>query len=392
MRRLDHLRGIAFIALTTGGTLAPAYADDVGRWYGGGSQISFPQPQVSLPPDRPVSGLDPSMFSLADSAMTTITSGAQDAIANRLTTFKSTTIAANRKSDRADINDLRSPAGDTPAQRFTVSAIGGWSQVFGLSYEEQSQRPFESSPEFAGATVGFDIPLSEQAIAGFFFGGSSGSLSEDDTDKDLDTNGFYGGFYLTRLAGSFFVDLAISGGMTEQDTTRFDFESTDAKASYSSYFVNPSLKVSTFHEIAGQLVLPSISLAYSGFFFDSYNESGSSQSLSIDQRQTHMLTGRAELTTPFDKTFFNGAVMRLEARGGVQAMLNLSDETLAATQRGTGLTLQSDYRPHEVGFFLGTDISYVLPSGLLLYGEIEGIVSTRGSIDALAQFGTRFSF
>lgn len=392
MRRLSHLRGLAFIALTAGGAIAPAYADDTNRWYWRVHRISFPPPQVSLPPDRPVSGLDPSMFSLADSAMATITKGAQDAIEERLTTFKATTIAASRKSDRADINDLRDPLGEAPKHGFSVSTIGGWSQVFGLSYEDQSQKPFEEGSNFAGATVGFDIPLSEQAIAGFFFGGSSGFLTDDDTDKDLDTNGFYGGFYLTRRTGAYFLDFAISGGMTEQDTTRFDFESTDAKASYSSYFVNPSLKISTFQEIAGQLVLPSLSLDYSGFFFDSYNESGSSQSLSIENRQTHMFTGRAELTAPFDKTFVNGSVMKLEANGGVQAAINLSDGALAATQQGIGLTLQSDYRPYEVGFFLGTDITYELPSGLLLYGEVEGVVNTRGSIDALAQFGTRFSF
>ncbi len=392
MRRRNHLRGLAFVALTTCGALTPAYSDDVNRWYGSRNRLNLPPPQVSLPPDRPTPGTDPSMFSLADSAMATITGGALEAINKRLTTFRSTTIAASRKSDRADINELRDPVPNAPAHGFTVSALGGWSQVFGLSFEQTPNKPFEDSANFAGATVGFDLSLSQTAIAGFFFGGSSGTISEDDTEKDLDTNGFYGGFYLTRFTGSYFVDVAISGGMTEQDTSRFDFELTDAKANYSSYFVNPSLRVSTFHDVAGQLVLPSISLAYSGYFYDGYNESGSTQSLSVDDRQTHLFTGRAEVSTPYDHTFINGSVMKLEAHGGVQALVNLSDGTLAASQRGTSLTLQSNERTHEVGFFLGTDISYVLPSGLLLYGELEGIVNTRGSIDALAQFGTRFSF
>ncbi len=371
----------------------PAAAGDVATWhFKSNNSFSFPPPQVSPPPERPTSGLDPTMFSLADSAMSTIANGAQDAIDARLEAFKSTTIEATRKSDRIDTSGLRNPSPQVPSTGFTVSALGGWTQVFGLSPETQTNKPLENSVNFAGATVGFDLPLSPNAIGGFFFGGSSGSISEDDTSKDVSTNGFYGGFYLTKFSGSYFIDLALSGGMTEQDTSRFDFEVTDAEASYKGYFVNPSVKISTFRDIAGQLVLPSLSVAYAGFFFDGYNETGSPQSLSIDARQTHLLTSRAEIAAPYQHAFFNGSTMKLEARGGVQARFNLSDGGFAATQRGLDFTFEDYDNPRDIGFFLGTDISYILSSGLLLYGEVEGIVNTRGSIDALAQFGTRFSF
>ena len=392
MRRPADLRGITLFALIIGAAQVPVAADEFGGadfWQG--NRIDFPESRISLPPDRPTTGFDPTMFSLADSAMATIAAGAQNAISDRLAKFRNTTIVATRNAAQYRGGSLGPPASALTVGEFSVSGIGGWSHVFGLSIDQISE-PLDETTSFSGATVGFDTPLSQNSIGGFFVGGSSGTISEDDTSKDLSTNGFYGGLYLTKLAGRYFIDVTLSGGMTEQDSSRYDFETADAEASYAGYFVNPSLKISTFTDIAGHLVLPSVSFSYAGFFFDSYNEHGSSQSLAVDERQTHLLTGRAQITVPHEQYFDDGSALRLEAHGGVQARLNLSDETLAASRRGLNFTFQPYDDAQEVGIYLGADVNYLMNSGILLFGELQGVINTNGSIDALAQFGTRFSF
>ena len=54
------------------------------------------EPLVIGPGPRPNNGIDPTMFSLADAAMSTIVNGLQDAISDRLKAFRLTTIAAIR--------------------------------------------------------------------------------------------------------------------------------------------------------------------------------------------------------------------------------------------------------------------------------------------------------
>ena len=215
---------------------------------------------------------------------------------------------------------------------------------------------------------------------------------DDSSFKDLSTNGFYSGFYLTHLTGRYFIDLAVSAGLAEQDTSRYDFEIADAQASYSSYFINPTFTVSTFTEIAGQLLLPSVKLSYAGYFYDGYEESGSPQSLTVGDRDSHALSARAQIALPFQVTTEQGSNLRLEGYGGIDATLKRGDTPVNGRTGTNNLAFTSDSATREINFILGADASYVLSNGLLVYGGFEGAVNTTGSFEAAAQIGTRFSF
>lgn len=391
---------IILIALFAWGSfLSTAVAGNGRSHYSHKPNIAATKPNVAatksfrgIPGKRPTTKVDETVFSMADDAMATISNGIHDAITARLSRFKNTTIAAARAASAFDDGDsgIGAPGGTTGD--FALPNIGGWTQVFGLSDDAWTRKPLDPPNSFSGATVGFDLPLSEHAIAGFFFGGSTGSLKDSQADQNVSTNGFYGGLYVIHQVGDYFIDLTLGGGLTRQDTRRFDFDSQNAEASYSGYFVNPSLTVSTHGQIGNQLIVPSVSMVYSGFFYGNYSEKGSPQSLKVIGRQTHVLSGRTQIAVPYEHVFFSGTKLTFEGRGGVDARFDLSGRTTTSTQGGLELNFRPEDNLRELGVFLGAEATYTLQNGVLLYGEVEGIVSTTGSVDAYTQFGTRFSF
>ncbi len=393
MRLLKVLAYTLLLAMTLPGAHQHARAEDrLGLRFSSDSGNFFPDPRVIRPGPRPTNGIDPAMFSLADAAMSTIVSGLQNAISDRLKSFRLNTIAAiqARREPGTQAEQRRAQAFSGP--QFAAANMGSWTQVFGLPDANLNTEPFANAPRFSGATIGFDVPLSPTSIAGFFFGGSTGSVTDDSTLKDLSTNGFYSGFYLTHLTGRYFVDLAVSVGLAQQDSNRYDFEISDAEASYSSYFVNPTFTISTYTSVAGQLLLPSVKMSYAGYFFDGYNETGSPQSLTVDDRSSHSLSSRAQITLPFAVTTEAGSIFKMEGYGGVDATLQLGDNKIENSFATKNVAFASDDANREISFILGADLAYTLSNGLLFYSGFEGAINTSGSLEAAAKFGTRFSF
>lgn len=385
MRRLRAGFFVVFVTLGFAGASTVANAHGVKKRY---SRV----PTVSIPSDRPTSGTNPSVLSLADSAMTTIVKDVDNALTERFARFKTIVVSPAKGNFGDPSRPTQNAAKAEPIQDFAKTGFGSWAQVFGLEQQSKATRPFDSENGFIGATVGFDIPLSSDAVGGFLFGGSTGAISDDDEFKDIKANSFYMGVYATQRRGKFFFDFALTGGVAMQDSRRFDFEIANAKADYTSYFINPVLHISTATEFGGQVVIPSLKLSYAAYLFDNYSEEGSAQSLDISSRDAHFLTARAQLATPFQKQFSDGTALKLQARGGMNAILNFTDEADASTQQGLNFALDSDNDYQAIGAFLGADATYTLTNGVLLFGEVEGIVYSSGNLEGLAQFGTRFSF
>ena len=277
--------------------------------------------------------------------------------------------------------------------QFAAANFGSWTQVFGLAGRQREYRTICQCPALLWRDHRFRCStLAQLDRRGFSSGGSTGSVTDDSTLKDLSINGFYSGFYLTHLTGRYFVDLAVSGGLAQQDTSRYDFEISDAEASYSSYFINPTLTISTFTNVAGQLLLPSVKMSYAGYFFDGYNETGSPQSLTVDDRSSHTFSSRAQVTLPFAVTTEAGSIFRVEGYGGIDATLQLGDNKTENSFATKNVAFTSDDANREISFIFGTDLAYTLSSGLLFYGGFESAINTSGSLEAAAKFGTRFSF
>lgn len=337
--------------------------------------------------------LNASIFSLSFGALSLIANSAQSSVNDRLATFK-TAAATSAHRTTGGLSSVSNKAIMTmPSDSFSAFGSGGWTQLFGLTSPRAHIDPTVEQDTFSGAMIGFDTKLSDHMIGGLFFGGSTGKLSTENRANKVSANGFYGGFYVTRLWGRNIFDLTASAGLTEQNTERLVSDANqNARASYSGYFFNPTLTASHFTTIAGQLIVPSLKLAYSGYIFEDFKESGSVENLSVSAHSTHMMSARAQLAVPLEEIFFDTASFKFEGRGGVRTKLNLSGDNISTVHQDHELLFTTAEHAYTLDVFIGADAVYRLANGILLFGEFETAIESTGDINAQALFGTRFSF
>lgn len=397
MWRSGVLIGITMVVFAGTISVKPAGADnsDTGSGFNFSSRFPFPPPQEIPPPvgHRDPATFNSSIFSLSFDAVSLIANSAQSSVDNRLATFKTTAASsAHRTSDR--LNNASGKATMTmPADSFAAFGAGGWTQVFGLTTPTTHVDPLVEQGNFSGAMLGFDTKLSDHSIGGIFFGGSSGKLSNDDNNNRVSANGFYGGFYVTRLWGRSIIDLSVSAGLTDQDSQRLVSDvNKNAVGSYTGYFFNPTLTVSHFTTVAGQLIVPSLKLGYSGYIFEDFTEKGPVENLTVSAHTANMMHAQAQLTVPIEEVFFDDTSFKFEGRGGLRTQLNLKGDTITTAHQGHQLSIDIAEHAYKLDVFLGADAVYTLSSGIMLFGEFETAVDTTGDIEAQAFFGTRFSF
>ena len=394
MRRLCAVFVSIALAVYFAGAQNPSRAEQDGFRFLTGDFLHIPEPgrNNGPPGGSPDAPFDPGVFSLADSAISLLSRNAHDAISRRLTGFKLATVEARRAARDKLGQRLPGAQFERTKDGFSPEGLGTWTNVFGLSQIDRRTDAIDEFHTFAGATLGLDFPVSDKVIAGIFFGGSTGSLIDDDTLRDVSTNGFYGGFYVARAAGDLFFDLTVNAGLADQRTSRDAYHLSDPETSYAAYFVNPAFHISTYREVFGQTVIPSLGVSYSGTFFDAYSDVTTGQHLNVEDRSSHLVSTRAQLTLPFTRTTSSGAALSIESIAGVKALMNLSPATVMSTPQGLQYAIPASDKDHEIAAFLGSSISYTLTSGLRLYSDFEGFVNTQGSLDGTLRLGGRFSF
>lgn len=396
MRRLfvSACLGVVACGLGTYWGAGPAHSGEAAKTFGFSDTSSSSSSgffDIGIDKDP---GPDPEGFSLADQALSFIT-GEMHTVINR----------------RLDINKLRVIAGGTYAAAYNGTSmtqsvmrgskgsygsnkIGGWTQVLGLTSTGNRRAVIgDGDGIFDGAMMGFDMPLSGNTMAGMFMGGSVAEVGSFNTSHDHGAKSFYTGMYASHEYNGYFFDAALAGGRTTHKNKRLvDGTKFDAKASYSGYFVSPSLTASTFTQIGDRVVIPSLRLQYAGYFFNNYTEDGLTGALTVNNRETHVFNTRAQLTVPYETGMFDTGVLRVQGRGGFDARFNLSGDTVTSNLNGQPVSFQSSNDNEIFGFFLGADFVLALDGGWSLYGGVESAIYSSDTLNAGGQVGARFSF
>ncbi|MGI9416086.1 MAG: autotransporter outer membrane beta-barrel domain-containing protein [Hyphomicrobiales bacterium] len=339
-------------------------------------------------------GPDPEGFSLADQALAFITGEMHSVIGRRLDINKFRVIAGGTYAASYNGSSMTQSVMRTGKGSYGSNAIGGWTQVLGLTSSGNRRSVIgDGDGIFDGAMMGFDMPLSDNTMAGTFIGGSVAEVGSFNDSHDHDAKSFYAGVYASHETKGYFFDLAIAGGRTNHDNTRFvDGSKFDARASYDGYFVSPALTVSTFTQIGKRVVIPSVRVQYAGYFFDKYTENGASGTLTVNDRESHVFNTRAQLTVPYETALFDTGLLRVQGRSGFDARVNLSGDTVTSNLNGQPVSFQSEDQNGILGFFLGADFMLALDGGWSLYGGFEGAVYSSEALNAGGQIGARFSF
>lgn len=339
-------------------------------------------------------GPDPEGFTLADQALSFITGEMHTVINRRLDINKLRVIAGGEYAAAYNGSPMTQAVMRGNKGSYGSNEIGGWTQVLGLTSTGNRRAVIgQGDGIFDGAMMGFDLPLSSNTMGGMFMGGSVAEVGSLNTSHDHGAKSFYAGGYASHEVNGYFFDAAIAGGRTSHKNKRVvDGTKFDAEASYSGYFVSPSLTASTFTQIGERVVIPSLRLQYAGYFFNDYTEDGVTKTLTVSDRESHVVNTRAQLTVPYETAMFDTGVLRVQGRGGFDARFNLSGDTVTSNLNSQPVAFDSAKNDEIFGIFLGADFVLALDGGWSLFGGFESAVYTSDTLNAGGQVGARFSF
>jgi outer membrane autotransporter protein len=218
-----------------------------------------------------------------------------------------------------------------------------------------------------GLLVGYDAEVSAGTRVGGFLGASTSRFETDANSQEIDADSYFGGIYAGFTGDSYFLDLAVTGGMSEQSSDRTITNNLviggleHATADYDGLFISPSATIGTAFAITGGSLIPSLRARYAGLFLDSYDESGSAADLSVEDRDVNVFDFRAQLAYALAAKPVNDGTLHTAFRFGADAAFADNDNVEAAL---LGTALNFDVSGDDtVRGFGAVDLSYLTDSG-----------------------------
>jgi uncharacterized protein with beta-barrel porin domain len=333
-----------------------------------------------------VAAVDPTSLFAQSRMLGDLTGGIASTLGNHMEERRGTA-PLNYAPERAPQTAIFKERGEPLARQY-------WMQGFGsVRNQEGAGTAVDSDLSVAGVVSGLDLPVGEGSFAGVFAGGSWGGADAFRQSSDV-TSGF-GGAYLSTELGAGFVDLAVAAGWSSFESERevennlapggFD----TAEGTYNGWFVSPHIKIT---QPLGP-VEASGSLRYAGLFLDGFAETGSSDDLTIEARELHLVVARAALTAPVRHwNGETGARARIALTGGVEGRVQFGDRDIAGTLLGQDVVFEEGDEDGTVGLFGGVSANHLTAGGTLLYVETEAMVEDDGSTRFFGRAGLTARF
>ena len=279
------------------------------------------------------------------------------------------------------------------------SGSNGWGQVFGAIREQNGQSPTVDADHWlAGVVVGMDSPVSGFETAGVFIGTSTGEIEVDFNAQDVDIDSYFGGVYGSQNWAGIKVDMMLTGGVSDYESRRqvannlvvggIEF----ARADFDAYFISPEIAFSAPATIMGQAVVPSVRLRYAGLFIDGTTETGSVGNLTTNDRDIHMLQGRAQIAFPNLVPSISGVAGSFVPYLAVEGRTTLSGDDVSAVLLGQTINFDPGGDDEVADAIAGATFSQDIGGGMTFFGGFEGRVGSDESSGAQGQLGVRVRF
>ena len=248
------------------------------------------------------------------------------------------------------------------------TAGGFWAAGIGSYRNQDADGPnvgFDSS--LGGLMIGYDTEVSGGTRVGGFLGASTSRFETDANSQEIDADSYYGGVYAGFTSASFFVDLAVTGGVSRQSSDRTVANNLvlggieHATADYDGVFVSPSATIGTTFAMGDGALIPTFRARYAGLFLDGYDESGSAANLSVEDRDVNVFDFRAQLAYALATKPFDTGSVHTAFRFGADATFADNDNVEAAL---LGTALNFDVSGDDtVRGFGGVDLSWLTDGG-----------------------------
>jgi uncharacterized protein YhjY with autotransporter beta-barrel domain len=176
-----------------------------------------------------------------------------------------------------------------------------WVSGFGSHRERgEDSRVLAYDHNYYGTVAGYETGKNRSRI-GFLAGYAHSDVETGFTSINTNSDSYFAGVYGQENFGWAKFDVSLLAGYESHDNERlvvdnmFGFET--AEADFDSFFISPSITLGTEHKLHEKIsVRPSATGTYSAAWYNSYTESGTTQSnLSIDDRLAHALIAKVQI-------------------------------------------------------------------------------------------------
>lgn len=230
-----------------------------------------------------------------------------------------------------------------------------------------------------GSLFALDWSSSDGPLYGFYGGAGVGQVNVDVTNgHKTSTTNYYGGVYglLDMYAGT--VGLNITGGIINFDSQRTFADSSlasgiaAAQADYKGWFIAPTLSYSKDHQIGEKTLISTFSVGYQGLFTQGYSETGSNANVSVNARNIHQVTARAEVALQQEKVLSSGTVLNFAPFMGAEGRIGVGSNNVTASLLGNTATFNPGGDKSVGRGFVGAKFTAAMSNTKSLFGKIEG--------------------
>ena len=255
-------------------------------------------------------------------------------------------------------------------------------QIWGSALGEMRERDLEGialgyDHNYVGFTGGYEASFYKARIG--LLGGFVRSTVKTTGDKfgrlrsvDTDTDSFFVGAYGQYFLGGINLTTTLMAGYEDHENDRAVVDNLNgfetAQADFSSFFISPSLTLSSAYNVGTQVELrPSVTFAYSGGWYDDYAESGTTRSdLVIDDRNVHALTSQLQLAAAYSLA----EESELEIRAGAKARYTDNDD-IDVNLAGTNFQIPNASDDSVYGGYLGMNLRVAIKESINLVADVE---------------------
>lgn len=246
------------------------------------------------------------------------------------------------------------PAGQVGNSDFWVRGFTGRNKV------DATAGSVDYVNTYSGGAVGIERDWSEGVRMGAFIGAGATDNNLGDGLGGTSADLIFMGGYATKVMGTFFAKVGLTGGRGNNTGTRNIAAATPetAFADYDSWYLSPEASVGKVYDLGQRLggtftMTPVLTVRYVYAHQDGYTETGATNNLTMNDSHSTTVEQRAELKFSY----------ATEALGDYRMKLNASVGGLG--QQNGGGTMS--------GALLGAPLSFATPGNLNFTGFVGGL-------------------
>jgi uncharacterized protein with beta-barrel porin domain len=284
----------------------------------------------------------------------------------------------------------------------TMTAPDGttvWARGFYGQRTQQADGPvLRNVSSFYGGAIGADKLTRPDLRLGGFVGGGAINTTIDFNSGNAKSDIGFAGLYGRKDFGAAFVDFALLGGLTSNNTTRNINNNTLANgleiatASFSGWFLSPEIAAGYRYEfLPGWAVTPAARLRYLAAGYDGFTESGSTANLTAAGRTLQNAEERGDVTLTRTQQTDIGRI-QLGLTAGVLGQQRTGSGTVNAILLGQALAFATPGKSSIAGGYAGVSFDWRTRSGVALFAAAEYTAMTDSSNTVTGKAGLRYGF